>query len=87
LLDFLALLGAYPVRGGGAAISLNRVLLVGMPAIIVVSALLYYLIEKPFQASRKPSSHPRPWSWRPRHPIAILSLWAAAQLAFLAAVS
>lgn len=89
VLDFLAMLGAYPVRGSGVPIGLTRVLVTAVPTVIAVSALLYYLIERPFQASRKQGSGRSrpPLRWRPRNPFVVLSVWAVVQFAFLAAVS
>jgi len=89
VLDFLAMLGAYPIRGSGIPIGLNRVLVTAVPTVIVISALLYYVVERPFQESRKRGSgQPRRLlRWRPRNPFVILSVWAVLQFAFLAAVS
>jgi peptidoglycan/LPS O-acetylase OafA/YrhL len=89
VLDFLAMSGAYPMRGSGVPIGLTRVLLTAVPTVIVASALLYYSIERPFQTSTKRGAHdsqPRR-NWRPRSPLVILSVWAVVQFGFLAAVS
>jgi peptidoglycan/LPS O-acetylase OafA/YrhL len=56
---------------------------------IATSAVLYYLIERPFQASGKRGSGQRASSakgWS-RNPVAALGAWAVQQFAFLAAVS
>jgi len=89
VLDFLALLGAYPIRDSGVPISLMRVILIGVPAVIAVSALFYYLFERPFQASSKRGSA-RPGSasgLRLRNPMVILGIWAAVLFAFLVAMT
>jgi peptidoglycan/LPS O-acetylase OafA/YrhL len=69
--------------------SLATVVLIAVPAVIATSAGLYYLIERPFQASGKRGSGrlASPVKWWPRNPIAILSVWAVLQFAFLLAVS
>jgi peptidoglycan/LPS O-acetylase OafA/YrhL len=89
VLDFLALLGAYPIRDSGVPISLPRVLATGVPAVIAASAALYYSIERPFQTSARRSARQTASSsgWRPRKPFVILGLWALAQFAFLVAMS
>jgi peptidoglycan/LPS O-acetylase OafA/YrhL len=87
VLDFLAMLGAYPMRGSGVPIGLTRVIVTAVPVVIASSALLYYLIEKPFQTSWKRGPRQHRSAWRPRNPFVILSIWAVVQFAFLAAVS
>jgi len=82
-------LGAYPGRGGPVRADLARVIVTAMPVVIATSAVLYYLVERPFQRSWKldsdqPRSSVRWWS---RNPFVILSVWAVAQFAFLVAVS
>jgi peptidoglycan/LPS O-acetylase OafA/YrhL len=89
ILDCLAILGAYPTRGGGVDIGLSRVILIGVPTTIGVSAILYYLVERPFQTSAKrvPDQSRPLIRWRSRSPLVILGVWAVAQFAFLLAVS
>jgi peptidoglycan/LPS O-acetylase OafA/YrhL len=89
VLDFLAMLGAYPIRDSGVPIGLTRVVATAVPAVIATSAVLYYSIERPFQTrGKRGSGQPGPpVRWWPRNPFAILSVWAVLQLAFLVAVS
>jgi peptidoglycan/LPS O-acetylase OafA/YrhL len=89
VLDLLSLSGAYPRHGSPVPGSLARVTLVALPAVIAVSALLYYLIERPFQASGKRRSGrlASPVKWWPRNPLAVLGVWAFLQFGFLLAVS
>jgi peptidoglycan/LPS O-acetylase OafA/YrhL len=89
VLLLLLQLGAYPLRGSVVTSSLGRVLVTAMPAVIATSAVLYYLIERPFQTRGKRGSG-QPGSlvrWWPRNPFVILTVWAVAQFAFLVAVS
>jgi peptidoglycan/LPS O-acetylase OafA/YrhL len=88
VLDLLAMSGAF--RTSGSAVpSLARVIVIAAPVVIATSAVLYYLIERPFQASgRRRSGQPAPKArWWPRKPLVILGVWAVVQLAFLVAVS
>jgi peptidoglycan/LPS O-acetylase OafA/YrhL len=89
VLVLLPKLGAYPTQGSAVSGSLARIIAMAVPAVIAASALLYYVIERPFQASGKrgsgqPASPAKLWS---RSPIAVLGAWAVLQFAFLAAMS
>jgi peptidoglycan/LPS O-acetylase OafA/YrhL len=89
VLDLLPKLGAYERHGSPVPASLATVILVAVPTVIATSAVLYYLIERPFQSSGKRGSGQLapPVKWWPRNPFAILSVWAILQFAFLLAVS
>jgi peptidoglycan/LPS O-acetylase OafA/YrhL len=89
VLVLLPKLGAYPMQGSAVPGSLARIVTMAVPAIVATSAVLYYLIERPFQASGKrgsgrPASSTRGWL---RSPVAVLGAWAVLQFAFLAVVS
>jgi len=88
VLVLLPTLGAYPIQGSEAPGSLTRVIALAVPATIATSAALYYLIERPFQASgRRASRQPVRATWWARNPITVLSVWAVLQVLFLVAVS
>jgi peptidoglycan/LPS O-acetylase OafA/YrhL len=87
VLVLLSKLGAYPMQGSAVPGSLSRVIAMAVPAVIALSAALYYLIERPFQASgRRGFGEPGQAAWWSRNPVAVLSVWAVLQFAFLVAV-
>ncbi len=85
VLGFVRGSGVYAPGDSGPPASLAKVLVLGVPAIIAVSAILYYFVERPFQASAKRLSASRAASvsWLPRSPFAVLGVWALLLFAFL----
>jgi peptidoglycan/LPS O-acetylase OafA/YrhL len=93
VIELLPSLGAYPARSPAVHIPYWRVLLAALPAVLLVSAISYWLVERPFQARGKPNPGTPPAGQRPSSlrgrvwgrldPVWVLLAWAGVLMLFL----
>ena len=88
IIDLLPWLGLIPQRTALVTVSWWRILVTACPLVLLLSALLYWLIERPFQASGKASQtvdrrRLRLGNFAFAYPLVTLGIWAIALEAYL----